>query len=322
MNVKTCKCCSSVLNSGNIIKSELYKLRDFQYTECPNCKSWCISNLNDGDLIEAYNDDYYGEGTKKFKSSLINQLLNYTKKSKSSFLRKLLPINPKILDIGCGDGSFLESFQTQNELTKPDLYGIEVGEKTIKRLKDNPNINIKIGQLHKNDFKGLNFDLITYVHVFEHLENAIEDLKIVNTKLKSGGILFISVPNVDSLQFKWFKRNWFHLDPPRHIFLPTRDGLIKMLNRTGHTYSLIKERHFNHEYNIFGWQQTLLNQISRRINKNSLYDSFKTKSESNLLRIVMNYFFFILTLPFSVLFSIIESLLRRGGTVEYLFKKD
>src|SRR5262249_2200551 len=51
--------------------------------------------------------------------------------------------------------------------------------------------------------------------------------------LAPGGNLFIAVPNIDSLQFRWFSSNWFGLDLPRHLTHFAPWTLHLMLERAG-----------------------------------------------------------------------------------------
>src|SRR5262249_17365759 len=45
--------------------------------------------------------------------------------------------------------------------------------------------------------------------------------------------LVISVPNIDSLPFRWFGRHWFGLELPRHLTHFTPGSLLAMLQRCG-----------------------------------------------------------------------------------------
>lgn len=63
------------------------------------------------------------------------------------------------------------------------------------------------------------FDVITLWHVIEHLPEPWELLAEATKKLRPGGLLVISAPNPESLQFRLFGRYWMHLDAPRHLQL-------------------------------------------------------------------------------------------------------
>ena len=87
-------------------------------------------------------------------------------------------------------------------------------------------------------------------------------------------------------------------------------------------------RHFKFEYNPFGWLQTMLN--ASGIRENHLYDLLKSSelnNKDNGTSLFMNYlksFFLVpLCLPLSFIFSIIEALFKKGGTIElYILKNN
>src|SRR5262249_8349053 len=51
--------------------------------------------------------------------------------------------------------------------------------------------------------------------------------------LAPGGKVIVAVPNIDSLQFRWFGAAWYGLDLPRHLTHFTPDTLKAMLQRAG-----------------------------------------------------------------------------------------
>jgi hypothetical protein len=52
------------------------------------------------------------------------------------------------------------------------------------------------------------FDFLTAFDVFEHLPRLDEDVAIVRSLIKPGGLLFASVPNVDSLVARVMGKRW------------------------------------------------------------------------------------------------------------------
>lgn len=102
----------------------------------------------------------------------------------------------KIMDFGCGNGNFLEAFG--NHFHSWQLLGVEQNikyQKNIESLK-----NAKFTSKPLKQIKG-EFDLISLVHVLEHIVNPIKFLKNISKKLTSNGLILIEVPNLKKSPF-------------------------------------------------------------------------------------------------------------------------
>jgi len=135
--------------------------------------------------------------------------------------------NKKILEIGCGVGSFLLAARTYN-LT---CYGIEPNDlgllTCIKRdplLKD----NVFLGAGESLPFKNQSFDLVVSFQVIEHTQNPVMVLKESVRVLKPQGYLYFVIPNYNSFWEGHYGIFWL----PQ---LPKRLGRIylKFLKRDG-----------------------------------------------------------------------------------------
>jgi hypothetical protein len=43
----------------------------------------------------------------------------------------------------------------------------------------------------------------------------------------------MSIPTLDSLAWEYYGENWVHLDPPRHFYVYSRIGIIRLLASAG-----------------------------------------------------------------------------------------
>ena len=136
-----------------------------------------------------------------------------------SLKRKLKLINSfnseekKLLDIGCGTGSFLKVAEDNGWI----IYGIEPNEKARAIANQNCNNNVfnteKLNTLEKHSF-----DVITLWHVLEHLPNLENQVSKFKKLLKPNGTLIIAVPNYNSYDAKHYKSFWAAFDVPRHLW--------------------------------------------------------------------------------------------------------
>jgi hypothetical protein len=88
--------------------------------------------------------------------------------------------------------------------------------------------------------------------VLEHLWNPKEALARVLDLLKSGGRLYLRLPDGDSFCAKRFKHQWFSLDVPRHLCTYTRATVRTLLEQTG-----FKVEHIKQDRNFLGLRKTL-----------------------------------------------------------------
>ncbi len=135
----------------------------------------------------------------------------------------------RLLDFGCGGGSFLDQMN-RNGWT---VTGLDVSAPTVYRVRGELNLPVLVGTLPHPELRPESFDVITMWHSLEHVHNPRQVLREAYKLLTPGGKLLVAVPNIDSLAFRWFGRNWFGLDLPRHLTHFTPWTLPLMLERTG-----------------------------------------------------------------------------------------
>lgn len=290
----------------------------YEVCSCKKCDAVYLNpHPTDEQLQRAYDDNYYGTGEKKFDSST-EQILTYFRFRRASVLKKSLGKSGRVLDIGCGSGHFLEVLGRMGDY---DLFGVEMPGRAADRAKTLASVTLKEGELEAGDFPAESFDAITLFHVFEHLHNPSEILDTCTRLLKPGGLLMMSFPNIDSWQATRYKGDWFHLDPPRHLFFFRPKRFRQIMGERGFTF--LRDRHFSPEYNPYGYIQSLLNK--RGIKRELLYEHLKDHtsytqgfSKGYLTRMKL---FYMLSFPFFILTDMVAALAKKGATVDIMMKK-
>jgi SAM-dependent methyltransferase len=121
----------------------------------------------------------------------------------AGIVRKLQPSPKAFLDFGCGDGGFLQQFDD------PAGRGFEVGGG--ERRTAGP-CEIVTGDWASlagtSTFPAESFDFVAAFDVLEHLPRIDEDLALIRSVLKPGGVFFASVPNIASLVAKAMGKQW------------------------------------------------------------------------------------------------------------------
>lgn len=114
--------------------------------------------------------------------------------SQARFLADHVPAaSGRILDIGCGKGSFLRAFRSR----RPgwDLVGIEPSREEAAIARRDGTTTVYEGMFGSVPLEAASFDLITIMHVLEHVSRPAEVVRQMRAALKPGGLLFIEVPN-------------------------------------------------------------------------------------------------------------------------------
>lgn len=103
-------------------------------------------------------------------------------------------LHPKsILDVGCGNGRLL--YGLKQILPKSELFGIDMSETAIKRMKDEYGINGKAMDIREMNSIKKKYDMVIFNDVLEHIEKEDEFLELCKNKIAKNGYLYGSIPN-------------------------------------------------------------------------------------------------------------------------------
>lgn len=127
----------------------------------------------------------------------------------------------KVLDVGCGDGGFL------NLMSKAgwSVDGLDFDAKAIESAKIQYGLQLRHGDLHGAKYPDNTFDAVTMSHVIEHVPDPVSLLAEAKRVLKPGGRLVVTTPNNRSFGHEKLQRYWVGLDVPRHLNIFTLSTL-------------------------------------------------------------------------------------------------
>ena len=216
---------------------ELFLVDNFSYHECSNCESVYTKPFPKDQVInELYTQGNYGKYQDKLVKSgkqIRKGTLDERKFSQISSLINNKTDKIKILDIGCGGGTFLEVCK-QNSW---DVEGVDYSSSAASEVMENYQIVVHVG-----DFNLLKiskkYDVVSFWGVLEHMSNPIFSIKKALDILNPGGLLVFEVPSADC--FLRFYLEKYSFSPTRYIESGRHNIFFskKLINKLASEYDL------------------------------------------------------------------------------------
>jgi SAM-dependent methyltransferase len=137
-----------------------------------------------------------------------------------------LPKGRRVLDVGCGNGSFLSDATHAGW----DAEGIDLDPQAVAAARE-AGLEASVGTIDAHADR--DYDAVTLSHVIEHVPDPIAFLRAAHGLLRPSGTLWVATPNLASITHATFGADWEGLDPPRHLVLFNAPALARALARAG-----------------------------------------------------------------------------------------
>ena len=237
----SCPACGSVDESTIEAKGNAWRI-------CGNCQTWTLKSAVSA---EVYPSDYYGTESAKFGGPA-GALRTHFHSGRSKRLRRMCSESgAKLYDIGCGDGTFLESARQCGFAIRgcePEQFP---RQQAAKRL--GCSIDEEIFEAETSN----QWDVVSAWQVIEHVPDPRGFVRAIKKGLKPGGVLAVSTVNIDSVQARLFGANWQHLDPPRHLWCGSLGSVERLLSEEGF---VVESRRWNWpEFGPVGFVDSAMN---------------------------------------------------------------
>jgi len=175
----------------------LFKKQGFYFVRCNDCGVIYVNpQIIEEKIINFYKKD---SNANKFwievllsptEIKLNNKKHRMILNSLSKYVEK-----GRLLDVGCSFGHFLKDARERGY----DVRGIELENEAVKYAREKFGLKIQQKTLSQCNFEKEKFDVVTALAVLEHVANPLKLLREIRQILKPEGILYLEMPNVESL---------------------------------------------------------------------------------------------------------------------------
>lgn len=230
--LKACPICNHT-KLNNYLSSNDYFLsgQDFEIVACDNCGFRFTNPRPEADKLGSYykSNDYISHSNKsKGVFSTAYQLVrNYTLSQKQKLI-EMYSAKGTILDIGCATGHFLNQMQKIGWKT----LGIEPDSDTRNKAIDTFGLQV-FDELKLETIPKGSIDVITMWHVLEHVADLNARVAQLEKLVSEKGVVFIAVPNSNSYDAAYYKKQWAAYDVPRHLYHFTINDISLLFSNYG-----------------------------------------------------------------------------------------
>ena len=215
---------------------------DFQVVRCNECGLYYTNPRRSAEeIVELYSEHYF---TSADPSTLgYDDYLTHEKGLRKVSARRLAIIEEYvhppalIIDVGCAFGYFIQVAVSRGWKAE----GIELSAYASQIARENTKAQVYTGTLIETGLKHAFYDAATMWDMLEHSRDPARELTETNKILKTGGYLFLSVPNADSLPARLMGKHWYGFkSAAEHNYFFAEKTLGRLLDRAG--FRLIESR--------------------------------------------------------------------------------
>ncbi len=239
LHLSHCPICNSTSKSSYIETSAQMHSdnnEQFNFDQCTDCKLVFLNPRVSLGQLKNYYTSYYlpYRGAKawgKYEQLVENsqQKLDLKRVKRVSDSYKVTT-ESLLLDVGCGQPSFLKACQQE---LKCKTLGIDFSDEGwIDDNSQYEDLDLKVAEI-KDLPSSLEPDVITMWHYLEHDYTPYENLQYLKSISKPATKLIIEIPNFDSLSRKKYGKNWAGWHTPRHISLFSPENVTLLLEKSG-----------------------------------------------------------------------------------------
>jgi len=280
---------------------------NYVFFRCIECKTIFLKKLPTAKDLHIYYKKNFS-----YSDGLINE--KTIRNQAHLILKALVRIAPKaktLCDVGSGFGFFLDEARKDRYVT----IGIEPSRKIAELALKKLGIISYVGSLEEYiSLHKKQFDIVTCIHVIEHVQNPKQFIQNLLKLVKSGGILYLETPNSDSHLLYIEKGDYTFLIPPDHLWIFSIHSVLHFLSNK---VELIK-------INTYSYPEHFMGIVKQAIKKTKSKTSSQKPNYSNILRpssFKKKLSYILFDCIIAPLFTGILNLYHKGSILELYIRK-
>ena len=199
-------------------------------------------------------DEYYAEDARGSRlSPAFDWLLRIFDRGRVRVVLKHTGLSAgKVLDVGAGDGTFLYLMQRRGF----GVYGTTTSKRSARVAQTLYGLRLDVSGTLDRQMPVAPFDLVTYWHVFEHLEELPAHRRQWPMLIRPGGFLVIETPNIRSVGARLCYRSWLGSDEKHHVNQQAPDAIVATLREM--QFDPLRTEYFSGKFSyVYLWSALL-----------------------------------------------------------------
>ncbi|MBD3379129.1 MAG: methyltransferase domain-containing protein [Candidatus Omnitrophica bacterium] len=227
----------------------------------------------------------------------------------------------RILDIGSGSGI---SFYFASRKGYSDFYAVDINPGAVEVARERFGARAFLGDLREHGLESGFFDVVIMDNVLEHLNDPCSTLEEAARVLNEKGMLFVSVPNIDSFIIRALGKNHRFFNGFGHLNYFTPKTLAKLSSACGLTpYSVetaVEEMTVSRLFNLMAKRNLIdydIGSIEYHESKKAPGASSVDKKRESAVKTAAKR----ACAPIDAVLVLITNLMRRGAYIDAVFVK-
>jgi SAM-dependent methyltransferase len=222
----------------------------YQLWRCDTCDhQWCTGDTSDDLLNRIYSGTFHQ--TAQQSGDVASSPIVANAKVRADWLTRELDLTGKLLDVGAGNGHFVQ----QASLAGFDSQGIELSDEAAETARA-MGANVTTRDYMSDELTAGQFDVVTMWDVLCGFADPVGAVERAKALLRPGGAFVFTVADAGSRMARWSGRYWPLLIPPVNLHYFTRESVDRLLGE--HGFEMQRFEHHGKRLSVrFVWQKAL-----------------------------------------------------------------
>lgn len=194
---------------------------DFELSSCKSCATLFVAPLPG--ISEAQDYEAYYTAANLTLPEFIDRRLDEIVATLERYRE-----NNRVLDVGCGSGSFLAAVARNNW----EAFGVEISQTASAHVRGR-GLEVFCGELAEANYPDGHFDVVIASELLEHVADPGAMLKEIARVLRPGGLLWATTPHGRGISARALGLEWTAVCPPEHLQLFSLVGIKGLLSGAG-----------------------------------------------------------------------------------------